>query len=73
MFEQVDIARAKAVLGDTACICGNLPTSLLLYGRPHEVVDETRLRWTPVPRRRLPDGLLHRAGPLQRGESGGVV
>lgn len=42
MFEQVDIARAKAVLGDTACICGNLPTSLLLYGKPHEVVDETR-------------------------------
>lgn len=42
MFEQVNIARAKAVLGDTACICGNLPTSLLLYGKPHEVVDETR-------------------------------
>lgn len=42
MFEQVDIARAKAALGDTACICGNLPTSLLLYGKPHEVVDETR-------------------------------
>ena len=42
MFEQVDIARAKAVLGDTACICGNPPTSLLLYGKPHEVVDETR-------------------------------
>lgn len=42
MFEQVDIARAKQVLGDTACICGNLPTSLLLYGKPHEVVDETR-------------------------------
>ncbi|MBE5054490.1 hypothetical protein INF37_00530 [Pseudoflavonifractor sp. DSM 107456] len=42
MFEQVDIARAKAVLGDTACICGNLPTSLLLYSKPHEVVDETR-------------------------------
>lgn len=42
MFEQVDIARAKAVLGDTACICGNLPTTLLLYGKPHEIVDETK-------------------------------
>ena len=41
MFEQVDIARAKAVLGDTACICGSahLPPA---YGKPHEVVDETR-------------------------------
>lgn len=42
MFEQVDIARAKAVLGNTACICGNLPTALLLYGKPAEVADETK-------------------------------
>lgn len=42
MFEQVDIARAKQILGDTVCICGNLPTTMLQFGTPQEVVDETK-------------------------------
>lgn len=42
MFEQVDIAQAKKVLGDTACICGNLPTALLSYGKPENVVEATK-------------------------------
>ena len=42
MFEKVDIARAKKVLGDTACICGNFPTTLLNYGTKEQVVEETK-------------------------------
>lgn len=42
-FEKVDMKRAKEVLGGTACIMGNLPTSLLLPGGKKErVVDETK-------------------------------
>jgi hypothetical protein len=36
-FDQTDMARAKKILGDTACIMGNLPTSLLITGRPDDV------------------------------------
>ena len=42
MFEEVDIVKAKQVLGDTACICGNIPTSLLAYGKKERVVEETK-------------------------------
>ncbi len=42
MFEEVDIANAKKILGDTACICGNLPTSLLAYGKKERVIEETK-------------------------------
>jgi len=42
MFEQVDIARAKKILGDTACICGNLSGSLLAHSTPDRVSEETR-------------------------------
>lgn len=42
MFEKVDIAEAKRILGDTACIGGNLATSLLAYGSKEEVVEETK-------------------------------
>ncbi|MCL2825879.1 MAG: hypothetical protein FWD72_00560 [Eggerthellaceae bacterium] len=42
MFEQVDIARAKKVLGDTACICGNFPTTDLTYSTPERVVEDTK-------------------------------
>ena len=42
MFEEVDIVKAKEILGDTACICGNLPTSLLAYGKKERVVEETK-------------------------------
>lgn len=38
-FEQVDIAKAKEVLQDVACISGNVPNSLLIYGTPEEVKD----------------------------------
>ena len=36
-FERVDMEKAKAILGDTACISGNVPTSLLNIGSPQEV------------------------------------
>lgn len=42
LFEQVDIARAKKILGGTACIAGNLPAALLICGRPEQVADETK-------------------------------
>lgn len=42
MFEQVDIARAKKILGEKMCICGNLPGALLAYGTPEEIVEETK-------------------------------
>ena len=38
----MDIVKAKEILGDTACICGNLPTSLLVYGKKERVVEETK-------------------------------
>lgn len=42
MFEQVDIARAKSILKDTMCICGNLPGASLIYGTPEEVRESTK-------------------------------
>jgi len=36
-FDQTDMTRAKEILGDNACIMGNIPTSLLVTGRPDEV------------------------------------
>jgi uroporphyrinogen-III decarboxylase len=36
-FDQTDMARAKEVLGDNACIMGNVPTSLLVTGTPEQV------------------------------------
>jgi hypothetical protein len=41
-FEQTDMARAKKILGDTACIAGNVPTSLLCMGTPQEVKEYCR-------------------------------
>ena len=37
LFDQTDMKRAKDVLGDNACIMGNVPTSLLVTGTPDEV------------------------------------
>ncbi|MGB9886423.1 MAG: uroporphyrinogen decarboxylase family protein [Moorellales bacterium] len=37
LFDQVDMARAKEVLGEVACIAGNVPGSLLALGTPEEV------------------------------------
>jgi uroporphyrinogen-III decarboxylase len=37
LFDDTDMAKAKSVLGDTACIAGNVPISLLNTGKPDEV------------------------------------
>jgi len=36
------MAQAKKILGDTACIMGNVPTSLLVTGRPEDVKNHCR-------------------------------
>ena len=36
-FEDIDMARAKKVLGDSACIAGNVPASLMHAGNPRDV------------------------------------
>ncbi len=41
-FETVDMAEAKRILGDTACIAGGFPTQLLTYGSKQEVIDEAK-------------------------------
>ncbi len=38
-FEQTDMFRAKDVLGDIACLRGNVPADLLVTGNPDEVDD----------------------------------
>jgi uroporphyrinogen-III decarboxylase len=38
-FDFTDMAKAKEILGDTACIAGNVPISLLNTGTPDEVKD----------------------------------
>lgn len=42
MFEQVDLKRVKETVGKVACIGGNMPTPLLVYGTKEEVISETR-------------------------------
>lgn len=37
MFDQTDMKKAKEALGNTACIMGNVPTSLLNVGTPDDV------------------------------------
>ena len=41
-FEQMDMGKAKDILGDNACIAGNLPASVLCTGAPQEVKDGCR-------------------------------
>jgi len=41
-FDQTDMARAKEILGDTACITGNVPASLLRTGTPRAVKEYCR-------------------------------
>jgi hypothetical protein len=36
-FDQTDIKRAKEILGSTACIMGNIPTSKMVTGTPSDV------------------------------------
>jgi uroporphyrinogen-III decarboxylase len=37
MFDQVDMAKAKEIVGDTLCIFGNVPSTMLQLGRPESV------------------------------------
>lgn len=41
-FDRTDMAKAKAVLGDVACIMGNVPVSLIHAGTPAEVEDHCK-------------------------------
>ncbi len=41
-FDQTDMARAKKILGDNACIAGNVPSSLLCTGTPKAVKEYCR-------------------------------
>jgi len=41
-FERMDMAKAKRILGDTACIAGNVPVSVLCTGTPQEVKEHCR-------------------------------
>lgn len=41
-FERSDMFKAKEVLGDTSCIAGNVPVSLLSTGTPEEVKEYCR-------------------------------
>jgi uroporphyrinogen-III decarboxylase len=42
LFDQTDMARAKAILGERCSISGNVPASLLVAGTPAEVKDYCR-------------------------------
>jgi uroporphyrinogen-III decarboxylase len=41
-FDQTDMATAKKVLGDSACIMGNIPTSLMCTGTAQDVKEYCR-------------------------------
>lgn len=41
-FDQTDMAKAKKVIGNTACIMGNVPTSLMMTGTPQQVKEHCR-------------------------------
>jgi hypothetical protein len=36
-FDQTDMKRAKEIVGDTVCIMGNVPVSLMVTGQPEDV------------------------------------
>jgi uroporphyrinogen-III decarboxylase len=42
LFDQTDMANVKRVIGDVACISGNVPTSLVATGTPEEVKEACR-------------------------------
>ncbi|OGO31663.1 MAG: hypothetical protein A2Z29_02070, partial [Chloroflexi bacterium RBG_16_56_11] len=42
MFDQTDMARAKKILGQTSCICGNVPVSLAYTGTAKEMKEYCR-------------------------------
>jgi hypothetical protein len=41
-FEHMDMAKAKKILGDTACIAGNVPVTKLCTGTPPEIKEHCR-------------------------------
>jgi uroporphyrinogen-III decarboxylase len=41
-FEDIDMARAKKILGPTACIAGNVPSSVMHAGTPKDVKEYCR-------------------------------
>src|SRR4030042_405997 len=41
-FDQTDIFKAKEKIGDRCCILGNIPTSLLMTGKPQQVKEYCR-------------------------------
>ncbi len=41
-FDQTDMAKAKKVLGNCACLAGNVPTSLMCTGTPEAVKEQCR-------------------------------
>jgi uroporphyrinogen-III decarboxylase len=41
-FDRTNMARAKKILGDTNCIAGNVPTSLICTGTPEEIKEHCR-------------------------------
>lgn len=41
-FDQTDMAEAKKILGDTSCIMGNVPTSVMMTGTPEQVKENCK-------------------------------
>jgi len=42
MFDQTDMANAKKMIGDTCCIAGNVPGSIVITGTPKDVKEYCR-------------------------------
>jgi uroporphyrinogen-III decarboxylase len=42
MFDRTDLFRAKEIIGDTMCILGGMPLSLLQTGTPEQVREHTK-------------------------------
>jgi hypothetical protein len=42
LFDQTDMAKAKEVLGDVACVAGNMPMHLLTVGSVQDAIDHTK-------------------------------
>ena len=42
VFEDVDLVKAKEILGDVACIAGGMPTEYLMFGDKQRVIDHTK-------------------------------
>ena len=41
-FEDVDMAKAKKILGDTACIAGNIDSAELAFGSKENIIEQTK-------------------------------